>query len=505
VPTTLRDLIAEPSLGLELLVDGNLDRPIRWVHVTELADVSPYLVGDEFVLTAGVWRGRSSAEGFVRSLHSRNVAGIGYGLLIGDDKVPAAMQRACREVSIPLLGVPVSTPFVAISQWFVERLAADRETSLRATIRLTSDLLAAAENPSASAALTSVARILRRSTGGSVWIADDAGRLLAQAGSVPDTAIRRVAAGRAATDRVVIDGWAVQPVEASGTRAAVLAVTGDIDDLETRSRVDAARPVIGLILARERAVRESERRLAGEVVSLVLGRQVEAAQARMPYYGLNPAGALLPLVCAVTDREHALDSAERWLRETEANGVVALRSDELMLIVDGTHFSDASHVVSSARSLALQVAATAVGTGSVADDIHGLRRSLVQARQACELARRRGGGAVVSHDLTGSHDLLLALQDQDVLDAFRESLLSPLERHDARHSADLVLTLRTFLEQGGKWQQTAEALHIHVNTLRNRLERVEELTERRLDSTPDRVDLWLALKASSAGAHAATA
>ena len=106
---------------------------------------------------------------------------------------------------------------------------------------------------------------------------------------------------------------------------------------------------------------------------------------------------------------------------------------------------------------------------------------------------------MVSHELTGSHALLLALQDQDVLDAFRESLLAPMEDHDAAHGGALVETVRTFLETGGRWQETADLLHVHVNTLRNRLERVESLTGRRLDSTPDRVDLWLALQASSAG------
>jgi hypothetical protein len=34
MPTTIRDLLEEPSLGLELLVGGDLDREIRWVHVT---------------------------------------------------------------------------------------------------------------------------------------------------------------------------------------------------------------------------------------------------------------------------------------------------------------------------------------------------------------------------------------------------------------------------------------------------------------------------------------
>ena len=137
----------------------------------------------------------------------------------------------------------------------------------------------------------------------------------------------------------------------------------------------------------------------------------------------------------------------------------------------------------------------------MAEDITGLRRSLVQARRACELGRRRGAGTVVSHDLMGSHSLLLALQDQDVLDAFRESLLAPLEDYDAAQGGALIATLRAFLEAGGRWQETADRLHVHVNTLRNRLARVESLTGRHLDSTPDRVDLWLALQAATAGAH----
>lgn len=302
MPTTLRDLLEDPALGLELLVDGDLDRELRWVHVTELADASPYLVGDELVLTAGVWRGRRhSAQGFVHALRSKDVAGIGYGLLVGDDHVPVAVRKACAEAGVPLVGVPVSTPFVAISQTFVERLARDREQALRDTLSLTADLLAAAEGFSAPDALASVARILRRSTGHDVWIADEAGRLLARSGTAPDLA-SRIAIVAASRARNLVGPWVVQPVDTRSAHSPVLAVSVDPDDLQLRSRIDAARPVVGLILARERAVRETERRLAGEVISLVLGRQVEAASARMPYYGLDPARPLVPIVCAVADR-----------------------------------------------------------------------------------------------------------------------------------------------------------------------------------------------------------
>ncbi|MEO5853148.1 MAG: helix-turn-helix domain-containing protein [Nocardioides sp.] len=501
MPSTIRDLLADPGLGLDLLVAGDVDREIRWVHVTELADASPYLVGDEFVLTAGVWRGRRhSAEGFVQALRSRDVAGIGYGLLEGEERVPVEVRRACDDAGVPLVEVPVRTPFVAISQWFFERLAADRERALRATLQLTSDLLAAAENSSTETALTAVAGLIRRSTGHDVWIADDGGRLLGRAGPAPDHATRQRAVVAAWAGVCEVDGWIVQPVGAGVVPAAVIAVArDDAPDLELRPRIDAARPVVSLVLARERAVKESERRLAGEVISLVLGRQVVAASARMRSYGLDPEQALLSFVCAVGDRENALESAERWLDDSHLHGVVALRGDELMVVIDGGGHADVASGLSSALARALS--AIAVGTGSVAEDITGLRRSLVQARQACELGRRRGDGAVVSHDLMGSHSLLLALQDQDDLDAFRETLLAPMEEYDAAHGGALVATLRAFLEAGGRWQETADRLHVHVNTLRNRLARVESLTGRQLDSTPDRVDLWLALQAATAGAH----
>ena len=106
-------------------------------------------------------------------------------------------------------------------------------------------------------------------------------------------------------------------------------------DLETRSRVDAARPVIGLILARERAVRESERRLAGEV---------DLARPRPTGRGRRRAHALLRPRPGRTPRptgRRGHRSGPRvgvrgaWLALEALNGVVALRGDELMVVLDG--------------------------------------------------------------------------------------------------------------------------------------------------------------------------
>ena len=67
MPMTVRELLDDPRLDLRVVVDGALDRPIRWVHTTELADPTRYLQGGELILTTGVWRDAGvTSEGFVR-------------------------------------------------------------------------------------------------------------------------------------------------------------------------------------------------------------------------------------------------------------------------------------------------------------------------------------------------------------------------------------------------------------------------------------------------------
>jgi purine catabolism regulator len=503
--STLRDLLADPTLSIEMVVEGDVDRPIRWVHVTELTDPSPYLVGEELLLTAGLWRrGGGSARAFVSAAARRRVAGIGYGLLDAEDHVAPALIRACREQSVPLLAVPVGTPFLAISQWFVDRLTAQNEAVLRGTLRLTTDLLLAAETEPTTAALGSVARLLGRATGREVWITDGEGRPLAWARTPPDEdgqrAMAEAAQGGAAEDplrETTVPGrgrWDVRTVRAGRRPVALLAVPSTGDDLQVRARTDAAVPIIGLVLARERAVREAERRVSGEVVSLVLGRQEDLAAARMASYRLDPDQALVVVVSRVDNGEEALSLAESWRDDVDVDGVLALRGAELFAVLPAAAVQEAGGPLAVGREMARRARAVGTGVSTSPDGVVTLRRSVIQAQQSAALAVRHGSGAVLSDELKGSHAHLLALQDSGDVEEFRQTLLGALERHDQLNGSDLLATLRAFLETGGRWQETAAGLHVHVNTLRHRLARVEQLTGRRLDSTPDRVDLWLALQ-----------
>jgi DNA-binding PucR family transcriptional regulator len=101
------------------------------------------------------------------------------------------------------------------------------------------------------------------------------------------------------------------------------------------------------------------------------------------------------------------------------------------------------------------------------------------------------------HDVpgeVGSHELLLRCVPKPVLRSFRERLLGPLAEYDARHHAELLTTLRSFLACDGSWSACASQLYVHVNTVRYRIGRIEALTGRDLSALADRVDFFLALR-----------
>ncbi|CAA9434087.1 MAG: Regulator of polyketide synthase expression [uncultured Pseudonocardia sp.] len=120
--------------------------------------------------------------------------------------------------------------------------------------------------------------------------------------------------------------------------------------------------------------------------------------------------------------------------------------------------------------------------------------ALQEARHACARAAAIDERvAVVAAAEVTSHVGLLAAVPEDVRRAFAERVLGPLLAHDARAGTGLLPTVAAFLDCDGSWTRAAARLHLHVNSVRYRIARVEELTGRDLSTLGDRVDLLLAL------------
>lgn len=129
------ELLAEPSLHVEIVTPiDDLDRPIRYVYPTELADPSPYLIGEELILSVGVpVAGQPDAAvlRYVDILAERGVAGLVIGLGDVFDELPEPLVQACLDRNLPLLVQRPAVPFRRIVDWGESRRAADRDVDAR--------------------------------------------------------------------------------------------------------------------------------------------------------------------------------------------------------------------------------------------------------------------------------------------------------------------------------------------------------------------------------------
>ncbi|WP_435875121.1 PucR family transcriptional regulator [Nonomuraea fuscirosea] len=105
----------------------------------------------------------------------------------------------------------------------------------------------------------------------------------------------------------------------------------------------------------------------------------------------------------------------------------------------------------------------------------------------------QGAGSVVGFDELAGQGLL-GLLDPAAAQAFSAAVLAPLTAYGSR--ADLVASLRAYLEGNGHWETAAQRLGVHRHTLRYRMRRVSDLLGRDLDDPGVRAELWLALEAA---------
>ena len=137
-----------------------------------------------------------------------------------------------------------------------------------------------------------------------------------------------------------------------------------------------------------------------------------------------------------------------------------------------------------------------IGIGSRSEVPDDLPRSFIDARQAMNiLLRSANPEGAAAFDELGFYRLVdAAAEESGTVEAFVREWLGTLLDYDESKNSDLVLTLSAYLESGGHYVETADALHIHRSTLRYRLTRITTLTGRDLHNVDTRFNLHAATR-----------
>ena len=499
VTVSLEWLLAQDDLGLRLVAGVPGREQLTWAHASDLVDPTPWLTGGELVLTTGIGLPRAAGEqrAYVGRLADAGVAGLGFGVGVRYAAIPAPIVAACSERKLPLLEVPLPTPFIAITQAVARRIAQQEVASLQQALTYQRRISRSA----IQTGLDGVVSVLSKELRCEAVVLDEYAAVMASS------------ARKGGLLELVENRWDEFMPDA---RRGLVGLTTEHGVLEVQTLRGRAAVVGWLAVQRATPLSPADRLLLNQAVSLITLQLDWPTELIAAYHSLG--GTLLDLLL---DPAQDATTLVRHLRHFgfEARSPVMLavitapRGHRRLLgiVSDTLERASRPHVVSLVEGgvavlLMARDAADLIGVldhalRGVAKVAIGVSGSIPQTAAARGVAPAELAAAAARHEqrrIGWFDDLTLSavLADEAVRSrvwTLARPALDALVRDSAPRETDLVASLEAFLQHNGSWEAAARALGVHRHTLRARISRVEELTGMSLDVAENRVMLLLGL------------
>ncbi|MFJ9733934.1 PucR family transcriptional regulator [Streptomyces sp. NPDC101169] len=513
VLTLERVLAGEPEV---VAGAGQLDRPVRWVHVAEAADVGVMLTGGEMVLTTGVLLAGDEAKQaeYVQSLHRAEAAAVVLGLGRAFPAPPEVMRRAAERCGLPMVVLHRPFPFAELTEEVQSRLVRRKfaAVSLSETVRTALTGLITAGAP-----LQHLLDEAAQHSGCPVVVTNLAHRVLATAGERPavDDVLRdweRIARqawghhpGRSGTGGGGEgDGWIRAELGGRGEQWGRLLLCGYRGDTAT-GRLLADRTAEALVLHRMLGggsartwEEQSAQSLLTDLVSGVVPARQLLPRVRAAGLPVNRR-TFVPLVVPGGDAGRL----ERMLRLLGLPGLVAELADgatAVLLSLARDQHAEAltAHFAARLRTAsgAPNAVVAAADPRTVWEDVPaGLREARHVADAVADSSAVLDLPAVVRLRDVHLRGLVRLLRDDPHVQSFAERELDGLL---CGADQGLLNVLRTYLATGRNKSRTAQLHHVSRPALYRRLEVIQARLGVDLDDFEQAASVHIALLAHDA-------
>ncbi|MGH3097838.1 MAG: PucR family transcriptional regulator [Streptosporangiales bacterium] len=493
MPITLSTVLRHPSLRAADPVvrsgEDALDRPVRWMHSSEVFDIAHLLRGGELLLTGGVVLARASAKQqrrYVRELAARQVAAVAIETGGPLPQIPPGLCDEAKRLGFPVIELRKVVPFVEVTEAINGLLVNQSVERLRLADSLSRTLSARlAEGADVQLLADELAGIVHAD----VTVLDPSGAVVGASAGGEDLDL---AAAR--SDGIVTSAVAVHDISV-GT--LVLRPWPDSDPALVAAAADRTPVAFGLAMLRsrpptprERAGRELVRALLdGPADGAHLLRSARAAglEDGVPLVGLasrahaysTGAGALEAAL-----RRHGRVAASLW-RDDEFDAVVCLPGDPTPA---------RAGLIADLSSLFADDAAALIAVGPNARALGEASHSLTEAQTCLDLAPLLGYEGHVDADELAVERLTHKLGSRSALRGFVDEQIGDLVQADRRHGSALVDTLDAYLTCGCNKTATARALHLQRQSVYHRLDRIFATLGTDPTGTPALAGLFLAVR-----------
>jgi PucR family transcriptional regulator, purine catabolism regulatory protein len=530
---TVRELIQETDLGLELVGAAGLEGVIRGIHLSDLEDPTPFMTPGMILLTTGEAFASSPSVGIGLLDHLAALDGAALGVGVGHylDHVDPAMIARAGELRLPVFEAPLSVPFRTITSYVYNALASTDMHLIRRSLAVQGHLLdLMLEQRGVRQLVAELASILEAE----ILLFDSEGAAIAQAGSnrlgrKQDVwQLYRGAEGDIGPLGILEDGTNrifVRRVVVHGVLERVLVAV--IPGASSAQFVDTALSFAQRLLVLERLQEGEQIIVRRRMRSLLLDDFLadhgspEDYLARFREQGMTLCSSWRIAVFSIDAFQREVTSrrlteeriyeikstfisvVDRLLARRGLPFLTSVKGDSVvsLLVVGDDEPQSAFTVVSEVRTAVEEELAPfriTVGCSGPAVGLKDGGRHSGDAMEALKMAKEGLGvtSRVVLFDEAGGRFRLVEGQGVAALSVLRRRLVAPLEEYDRLHRTALVETLTTYLGTCLSPNQTAEVLIIHRSTLRKRLRRIEGLIDVELGRLDDIVELHLALRAT---------
>ncbi|MEE6177950.1 PucR family transcriptional regulator [Mycobacterium sp. 050134] len=484
----VRDLLDTPHLRLTLQggSDG-LDKPVTWAQTSDLEEPWLYLAGGELLMKNGQTL-TESARGqtaLIRGVAEKGMCGMVIGLDAATPELTPAAVALADDLGFPIMTVPYSVGFASIGRAVADAAGSGR---VAVTERVYNVIRQSVSNPAPANVLSQ----LERDLSCRIAVLDAAtGSVALEASAAPPDDVREAVVAEIGGRRGAIPG--VLHVSTGSQRALVVEVPdkeptalvtyafrGPTTDMVHLQHLASA---VAVLLAQQNARREHERRIGAEVMGqLCDGRMSDRdGERELAERGLDAS-------CCIVAAESVSPDSERRLHLG-----LGRRSIPHLLLRRAALL----YALMPVTDRTLEVLDQRLGGEAifgVSDPLLLPSRAPAAVREATWAVRV---AVTTSSSVTRFADATIfpVLRDPDEARVVVDRVLGRLLAYDSAHASDMVFTLDTYLHRERSLVQTAKELGIHRQTVVYRIQRIEELTGRRVGDTAAIAEFWLALRA----------
>jgi DNA-binding PucR family transcriptional regulator len=257
--------------------------------------------------------------------------------------------------------------------------------------------------------------------------------------------------------------------------------------------------ILAMELARLRSLAEAELRVRRDLVEALLdGTDDETVQSRAQGLGYDLGRSHRVVIAEGRGRTRDDDdvffhAVRRAARDLSVGTLMVARNGAVLVLAnEDVPWEDFRQAV--LRELG--GGRCRLGVGGLCERPADFARSHREAQLALRMERSRSrADRATRFDDLGVYRLLCEVPDLGAVERFVRDRLGGLLDYDSRKKSDLVRTLTLFLEHGGNYIATAEALFVHPSTLKYRLQRIRDLTRYDLNDPETRFSLQLSTRA----------